>query len=307
MHNNIYRERARWAWSRARRKALWAQLQASLGHRKINLVNFSELSHRFNLGSSFYQGVQDIPLDKIIGSTGRYQDFVQAFLPTTESMSDRWQSIAAAYLNPTSRGLPPIEVCQVGDCYFVKDGNHRVSVARHLKLPEIEAHVWEYLRPVAGLAPGVDIDTLILEAERRDFLEKTRLDELHPGHTIRLTAPGGYAVILGQIAYYQEILSLIDEVEMPYSQAVTAWHDMIYMTTVQLIEQAGVLRSFPNRTAADFFIWVIRHHQELEEHYSQPVMMEAAVKDISSEHRSSLFVRSWQTCLRWLKRRQKNR
>jgi len=296
-----YRGKARQEWSQVRRKALWVKLEASLGHKKINLINFTELSQRFNLGSSFYRGVQDIPLAKIVGSVGRYQDFVQAFLPTNESMSDRWQSVAAAYLNPTSRGLPPIEVCQVGDCYFVRDGNHRVSVARHLKLPIIEAHVWEYLRPVAGLAPGVDIDTLLLEAERSDFLEKTCLDKLRADHTIRFTAPGGYTDILGQIAHYQQILTMVDGIEMPYHEAMTAWYDMIYETTVQSIEQAGVLNSFPNRTAADFFIWVIRHHQELEKHYSQPVMIEEAVSDIRKEHRSNRLGQSWQTFLRWLK------
>lgn len=299
--SRIYRDRAHWEWSGARRKALWVQLQASLSHKKINLINFAELSHRFNLGSSFYQGVQDIPLDRIIGSVGRYQDFVQAFLPVNESMSNRWERVAAAYLDPMGGGLPPIEVYQVGDCYFVKDGNHRVSVARHFKLPDIEAHVWEYLRPVAGLAPGVDIDSLILGAERRDFLAKTNLDELRPDHTLHLTAPGGYALILSQIAYYQEILSLIDETEMPYNEAIMAWYDMIYATTSQLIEQAGVLNSFPQRTAADFFIWVVQHHQELEEHYSQPVMFEAAVRDIRKQHPSNRLRRFWQTARGWLK------
>ena len=298
-----YRGKAQQEWSQVRRKALWAKLQASLGHKKINLVNFTELSHRFNLGSSFYRGVQDIPLDKIVGSVGRYQDFVQAFLPTNESMSDRWQSVAAAYLNPTSTGLPPIEVCQVGDCYFVRDGNHRVSVARHLKLPIIEAHVWEYLRPVAGLSPGVDIDTLLLEAEQRDFLEKTRLDELRPGHTIRLTAPGGYVEILSQIAHYQQVLSWIDVTEMPYEAAVIAWYDMIYKSTVLLIENAGVMKMFPNRTAADFFIWVGQHHHELEEHYGKPILIEDAVSDIRNQHRSNVLIQSWRTCLDWLKRR----
>jgi hypothetical protein len=216
-------------------------------------------------------------------------------------MSDRWESVAAAYLDPQSRGLPPIEVAQVGDCYFVKDGNHRVSVARHLKLPDIEAHVWEYIRPVAGLAPGVDIDTLLLEAERHDFFEKTRLDELCAGHNLRLTAPGGYTHILGQIAHYQQILHMVDGVEPSYSQAVTAWYEMIYATTVQLIEQADVLSNFPNRTAADFFIWVIQHHHELEQHYSQPVMFQEAVKDIRKQHRSSRLGQTWQTLLRWLK------
>lgn len=301
--SKLYRDKARWEWSGARRRALWVQLQASLGRKKINLINFAELSHRFKLGGSFYQGVQDIPLDKIIGSVSRYHDFVQTFLPVNESMSQRWERVAAAYLDPMSGGLPPIEVYQVGDCYFVKDGNHRVSVARHLKKLYIEAHVWEYLHPVAGLAPGVDIDALILEAERRDFLEQTNLDALRPDHTLRLTAPGGYALILGQIVYYQEILGLIDEVEMPYHEAIGAWYDMIYATTTQLIEQAGVLNSFPQRTTADFFIWVVQHHQELEEYYRQPVMFEAAVRDIRKQYPSNRLRQFWQTALSWLKNR----
>lgn len=301
--SKLIQNKARWEWSGARRRALWVQLQASLGHKQINLINFAELSHRFNLGSSFYQGVRDIPLDRIIGSVSRYQDFVQTFLPVNESMSQRWERVAAAYLDPMGGGLPPIEVYQVGDCYFVKDGNHRVSVARHLKMLDIEAHVWQYLHPVAGLAPGVEIDTLILEAERRDFLGQTNLNDLRPDHTLYLTAPGGYAFILGQIAYYHEILSLIDEAEVPYHEAAGAWYDMIYATTTQLIEQAGVLNSFPQRTTADFFIWVVQHHQELEEYYSQPVMFEVAVRDIRKQHPSNRFRQFWQTVLgRWKSR-----
>jgi hypothetical protein len=76
---------------------------------------------------------------------------------------------------------------------------------------------------------------------------------------------------------------------------------MIYATTVQLIEQAGVLNNFPNRTAADFFIWVIQHHQELEQHYNQPVMFKEAVKDIRKQHRSNPLGKTWQIFLRWLK------
>jgi hypothetical protein len=80
---------------------------------------------------------------------------------------------------------------------------------------------------------------------------------------------------------------------------------MIYVTTVQLIEQTGILHSFPNRTAADFFIWTLQYHQELEEHYSQPVMFEAAVKDIRKQHPSgSRLGQSWQIFLDWLNGRR---
>jgi hypothetical protein len=301
MHILVHRA-AHHEWTQARRKALWVKLLGSLSHKKNALLNFSELSHRFDLGNASYRGVQTIPLDKIVGSLGRYNDFVEAFLPTGEHMRERWEKIATLYLDSSGRGVPPIEVYQVGDGYFVSDGNHRVSVARQLKMHSIEAHVWAYYRPVAGLAPGVDIDTLLIEAEWRDFMEKTRLDELRPNHGIRMTVPGGYPEMLGQIASYQKVLSWIDVTETPYEAAVTAWYDMIYKSTVQLIKEAGVLDLFPGRTAADFFIWVRKHHQELEEHYGQPILMEDAVRDIKKQDRSNMFIKSWRMCLGWLKR-----
>lgn len=300
---NLYSEVAHREWNQARRKALWLQLRSSLSSKKIDLINFDQLSERFDLGNAAYQGVQNIPVAKIMGSLGRYNDFIHTFLPTTENMRQRWEKIATLYLDPSSRGLPPIEVYQVGDSYFVSDGNHRVSVARQLGLKDIRAHVWKYPQPVAGLGPGVDIDTLLIETERREFLEKTHLDELRPGHNIRLTAPGGYPEMLNQIAHYQQALSLIDEAEISYEQAVTAWYDMIYKSTVLLIENAGILESFPNRTTADFFIWVGQHHRELEEQYGQAVLMADAVKDIEKQNRSPALIRYWRSFLGWLKRR----
>ncbi len=301
MHN-MYHEVARQEWGQARRKALWAKLQASLSNKKNTLVDFTELSQRFDLGNASYRGVQPIPLHKIVGSLGRYGDFNRTFLPTNESMRERWEKIATLYLDPSSRGVPPIEVYQVGDGYFVSDGNHRVSVARQLKLNTIEAHVWEYYRPVVGLTPGVDIDALVIEAERRDFLEQTRLNELRPGHNIHLTAPGGYPKMLAEIAHYQQVLSWIDVTETPYEAAVIAWYDMIYKSTVQLIEEAGVLDMFPNRTAADFFIWARKHHHELEEYYGEPVLLEDAVRDIKKQDRSNKLIKFWRISWGWLKR-----
>jgi hypothetical protein len=301
--SNRYHEVARQEWGQARRKALLAQLWASLSNKENRLVDFAKLSQRFDLGNASYQGVQMIPLYKIVGSLGRYGDFDRAFFPTNENMRERWEKIARLYLDPSGRGVPPIEVYQVGEGYFVAEGNHRVSVARQLKRNTIEAHVWQYYKPVAGLTPGVDIDALVIEAERRDFMERTHLDELRPYHGIRLTVPGGYPDMLVEIARYQHVLSWIDVIETPYEAAVTAWYDMIYKSIVQLIEEARVLDMFPRRTAADFFIWVRRHHHELETGYGEPVLMEDAVKDIKKQAHSNRFIKPWRMGWGWLKRR----
>jgi hypothetical protein len=218
-------------------------------------------------------------------------------------MGDRWQSVATLFLNPQSGGAPPIELYQVGEIYFVRDGNHRVSVANQLGMVDIEAYVWEYPGYAIDVSVGVDIDELLLEKERSAFLEQTNLNELRPDHDIRLTVPGGYHTMLGQIVYYQYALSRIDGEDISFEDAVTAWYDMLYETTVQLIEEAGVLDAFPRRTPADFFIWVNRHHRELEARYGQPVLMEEAARQLEGEKRSILPVRIWRQVRRWLKRR----
>jgi hypothetical protein len=299
----MYNSQAREKWDQARRKALWATLQANFRGQRPCLLSFDEVSQRYQLTQASYQGVQTIPLAKIVGSVGRYQDFIQTFLPVTTAMEERWQNIAALYLDPLSSGPPPIEVYQVGDVFFVKDGNHRVSVANQLGWVDIEAHVWEYQEAVVGLTPDMDIDAALLETQRRTFLAQTRLDELRPDHNIRFTVPGGYDVMLGQIIYYQYTLSQIDGQEISYEDAVIAWYDMFYQTTVQLIEQADIPALFSNRTAADFFVWVIEHHHELEERYGQPVLIKDAASDLERQHHLNFFRRSWRAFRRWLKRR----
>ena len=295
-----YREEARREWARARRKARQTRLLAQLGEQARDLLDFSRVAQQLSLRNAVYRGVQNVPLDKIVGSVGRYQDFTRAFLPIADGVHARWQRIAEVYLDPTSGGVPPVELYKVGDAYFVKDGNHRVSVARQLGLSDIEAYVWEYPEPVAGLDPNADIDTLLIEAERRDFLEQTRLDELRPGHGIRLTELGGYTDLLLQIARFQDALSQIDGQPVPYEEAVTAWYDMVYETTVQLIQEAGVLDLFPERTPADFFVWVRGHQQQLQARYGRRVPLADAARDFRRRHHASFAGQTLRAVLRWL-------
>jgi hypothetical protein len=280
-----YRQQAREEWDQAYRKAFWANLLTNLKGKQGDLLDFNEVSHRLHLTSSIYRGVQNVPLDKIIGSVGRYNDFNRAFLPRKKSMGDRWQDVATMYLNPASRGLPPIELFKVGNFYFVKDGNHRVSVARQLKMRDIEAYVWEY-QAVLPLTGNVDsIERVLMESERQTFLQDTRLNELRPNHGIYLTLPGGYTELLGQINHYQRVLSEIDEHPVDYEEAVTAWYDMVYETTIRILEQTGVFSQFPRRTPADFYVWISQHQRQLRECYGGKVMVQDAALDFSQQHR----------------------
>ena len=100
---NRYREQAREAWSKARRKALWRRIQANLQGQPANILNFEDVSQTFNLRTAFPRGIQEIPVSKIVGSVGRYQDFVDTFLPKNQALQDRWQSVCLLYTSPSPR------------------------------------------------------------------------------------------------------------------------------------------------------------------------------------------------------------
>jgi hypothetical protein len=287
---NQYRIEAERKWDRARRRAFWARLRAHLGSKPTALLDFNDVAQRLRLRNTRYRGVEMIPLDHIVGSMGRYHDFTGTFLPTREEMGERWRRVAAISLDP-NKSLPPIEVYKVGAWYFVRDGHHRVSVAQQMGVRLIEAAVWEYSDLNPSSTEG--IETLLVEAEERQFMEQTRLHELRPGHDIRLTSPGGYDEMLCQIDYHQHALQKIDETEISYEEAVTAWYDMLYESTVQLIKQSGVLELFPNRTAADFFVWTMQHNQELTERYSRPAFIGDAIKDFRTQNVRTLAWWLW--------------
>ena len=80
-----------------------------------------------------------VPIRKIQGSLDRSEDFDRKFNPLKERSRSRWVSILTAIR--TNIPLPPVELVQVGDSYYVQDGHHRISVARSLEQESIEARI----------------------------------------------------------------------------------------------------------------------------------------------------------------------
>lgn len=149
----------------ARRYAFLEDAVGLLRRRPKDLLSFDEVKRKLGLLSSRDRGVSEIPLDKIVGSVGRSLEFTRTFWPRREALRTRWQRVYT-FIH-SSRGLPPIEVDQVGDVYFVSDGHHRVSVARQIGLKVIEAHITEFVSPI-GLTEDIldtGLDELILKQE----------------------------------------------------------------------------------------------------------------------------------------------
>ena len=266
-------------WKQARRSAFVQEVLAAFTQRPTGLMSFDDVQKKLQLDNVHYLDLQDVPLDLIVGSVGRYTDFTRAFFPRQDHLRQRWLRIDE--LVSSGRGLPPIELYKAGQVYFVRDGNHRVSVARQRGLSIIEAYVWEY-ETEFPLDPECDIDDLLCTTAHTAFLERTQVDRLCPDVQIRLTQPGGYEDLLCEIEAYQQILSGIDEREIPFDEAVTLWCEIRYFPIVEIIRQRYVLEEFPGRTEADLYLWLCHNREHLEARYEQHVLMEEAADDLTT-------------------------
>ncbi|MCL4877882.1 MAG: hypothetical protein KJ064_14595 [Anaerolineae bacterium] len=271
-------------FQRARNRAFWSDLIDRLRGKNVDLLNFDEVKQKLRLRDDRYLGLQDIPLEKIVGSVGRHNDFNRRFLPRKSISKERWKAVDALTMSMT--GFPPIEVYKVGDVYFVVDGNHRVSVARANNMETIEAYVTEFKTDVP-LDEHTTPEDLFAKAAYADFLAKTNLKKLRPDSEVILTEPVRYPQILNHIEVHHYFLGLDCECEPTWEEGVASWYDNIYMPMVRAIRRHNMLKDFPDRTEADLYVWLIKHQGIMHDLYGgDPMSPEETVDDFLEKLRS---------------------
>lgn len=261
----------------ARQKAGLQEILARFMGKSNQLLSYEEVAQKLKLHIRADRGIQQIPLDSIVGSTGRYTDFTRTFLPRRSDDQERWAGVKAAL--DSNVELPPIEVYKVGEVYFVIDGNHRVSIARQEKFTSIEAHVIE-VRTDVPLAPDVQPDDLIIKAEYAEFLDATRIMELRPNVDLSVTIPGQYEKLMEQICVQECLLENNCESDVPFQDAVVSWYDNIYIPLAETIRDRGLLRWFPDRTVADLHIWITENRSALEKELGWQIQSDIAATDL---------------------------
>lgn len=266
---------------RARQKAALEEVMARLTGHSSELMSFDEVRDRLRATSTVPRGLQEIPVDAIVGSVGRYADFTRSFLPRGTADEERWARVRA--VAEGLEGLPPIEVYQVGDAYFVKDGHHRVSVARELGSTLIEAYVSE-LDVRVPFGPDTSPEELIIKTEYAEFLAKTHLDQLRPGADLSVSEPGRYPELEEHIQVHRYFMGIENQREIPYEEAVTHWYDVVYRPVVEVIQQQGILRDFPDRTEADLYLWIMEHRTDLGERLGWDVDTEQAAAHLAEAY-----------------------
>ena len=246
----------------AHRKASLKTVMSYITGKSVDLLSYEDVLAHLRVKGQSDRGIEDIPLDKIIGSVGRYTDFTRDFLPRRESDRHRWANVKMA--TESFQGVPPIEVYKLGDFYFVKDGNHRVSVARLNGQTHIEAFITEVYTRVP-ISADMNPDELIIKEEYANFLEYTRLDTLvSEPVNLEVTVAGAYDKLLDHISVHRYYMGIDQNREIPYDEAVLHWYRTVYLPVLEVIREKGLLRKFENRTETDLYIWMLEYRTELE-------------------------------------------
>ncbi len=253
-------------FERAYRRGFWRKLSSWLTGERNELLPFDAVRDRIPLRGQHYIGLQQVPIEQIVGSMGRYRDFDRAFLPRQVRTRSRWVSIDSAQYDEII--LPPVELYKMGEVYFVRDGNHRVSVAREMGQEFVDAYVTE-IEVSVPLTADVQIDDLDLKAEYAAFLDETNLDNIRPGAQIELTLSGEYERLLEHISVHRWYLGEGRGAEVPYEEAVASWYDNVYTPLVKLINDQQLLENFPGRSEADLYLWIIEYEWFLREAYRE--------------------------------------
>lgn len=287
---------ARGDFGRARQREIMGRILGLLKSQKDELLSLGDVRRIVRPDSETYRGLQTVPIAKIVGSEGRAHDFNRAFLPRHDKMMRRWMNIDVAHYQNVI--LPPIKLFELGGVYFVRDGNHRVSVARLQGAEFIDAEVTSLASevPITAEMSRGDIVRAVIDFERCRFFEATGLAESRPGAEIAFTEIGRYDEVLEHIREHKWYLNLHKTEEIPLRDAAASWYDRVYLPIVRIIREENLLARFPNATEGDLYVYIGHHWGELVRKYGPIFTLEEAAEDYSQNSRRSPLAR---LAVRW--------
>lgn len=284
MNIKLARSEAENDFGRARGKALLSQLIHLLEPDQNDLLSLSDVTKILKPTGETYKGMQEVPIKQIMGSEGRYRDFTRYFLPRSEHLKNRWMSVDEARL--TDVILPPIQLYEIGSVYFVRDGNHRVSVAKSQGMDYIDAEVTSLTSQIK-VEPDMDLDEIkkaVITYEKDIFYTRTHYLEVTGDKHLDFSIPGQYDVIYNHILGHKYYLNQGVDEELPFATALRSWFVSVYEPLIQIIHDEKLCSHFPGRTPSDLYVWMVKHWDNLKQKYGSSLSMEEAAEDFTEKH-----------------------
>ena len=265
-------------FTRARRKAFLRRIGAFLRRDpgSNRLLSFEEVKSALGALEQVYLGMRTVPVKKIVGSVGRHRDFDRAFLPSKGGLETRWKRIDQ--MMHRAEELPPISLYKMGDAYFVRDGNHRVSVARQLSVEMIDAEVIE-LRSRVPIDSAITARDLLHKIEQRHLLERLPLDRVLPEVRVELSNVADYRRLATYIEAHGFRLSQHWKRYVSQEEVLRDWYEYQYAPIAEMVREDRILDAFPDRTELDLFLWIVEHRDRLALEARDETISTAAAKD----------------------------
>jgi hypothetical protein len=225
---------------RARRRATIAKLAARLRGEPDDVgmvLPYEEVIDALGFVSEHSVGIKVVRLDQIVGSVGRGRDFDRRFRPTSGRSRGRWEQIAAAARRGES--FPPVDLVKVGELYFVRDGHHRVSVARALGRTDIDAYATEVVTRIDA-DRAMKLSDLPLKSHERVFFERVPLPP-EARRQIVVSDPWDYAVLALVVEGwgFRAIQSRGEALDR--EQTANLWLETEYRPVVAMLHEAGLV------------------------------------------------------------------
>jgi hypothetical protein len=227
-------------FSRARRARLLAEIGRRL-RREPNdvalMLPFEEVVEALGRVGQHDLGLQVVPLDAIVGSVDRTVDFDRGLRPTSARLRSRWERINAAQRR--GEALPPVSLYKIGDLYFVRDGHHRVSVAKSLGRNDIDAYVTEVTTRIK-LGEDTRVSDLPLKDHERLFRERAPLPR-DARDRIQLSDPWDYGVLAEAIEAWGFRAMQNRGTYMDRAEVAQQWFKEEYEPVVELLKAGDLI------------------------------------------------------------------
>ena len=268
-------------FDRAKRAADWQYAVGILTKKDYHLIDYNEVRSRLSDTCNLPIVHKEIPIQSIVGSVSRNTDFTRTFLPKLIHDRERWVKVKLA--NESSEGVPPIEVYQIGNVYFVLDGHHRVSVMKSYGAEFISANVRIINRDVP-LLPSDSADEIIVKVERDSFLKKTKIDKLLPAVNFELKNPGEYIELLEHITVHRYFMGLDFQRDIDSDEAVLHWYENVYLPVIKIVRDRNMLRGFPDKTETELYLWIENNKAELTKEFGDELRTAAVAWNIHEKY-----------------------
>jgi hypothetical protein len=248
------------------------------------ILSFDEVVRAAGRVGERERGLRTIPLDAVVGTVDRDRGpFDRSFRPRSSDPRQRWVRLAASLQR--GEAMEPISAYQVGDAYFVRDGHHRVSVARAAGLTTIQAIVTEVLT-TTGASADLRLTDLPVKTHERYFLERVPLGPQERARVV-LDDPARYAPLAEGVEAWGFRVMQERGVLMSRAEVAEAWFREEYLPAVTMLSDTGLLPEGAGETESYMRLAEARYNLVKTHRWDESVVRQLAQKLRGKPRRSS--------------------